>query len=216
MLALELPLIAWRIIGWLFVVGLCGAIILIARSILRKPQDKFRHIYADIPVHETPAPGTVFIRFHTYDGFLLWFTQTTHSVFAAPPDARELLHRLHRYNLTYGLFAAGVVFIPLISYFNYRAQLKSIMSQENSGDALCASTQNTGDLNQCSMEATPKPAKSIFRSAIGWIAAVLCVLFAVTTVTCIVQREYGVSVVGVICSLLFGKVARDWIPGVPT
>jgi hypothetical protein len=47
-------------------------------------------------------------------------------VFASPDDARQLLWRLHQFNLTYGLFAYGALFIPVLSYCNYLAQKRAI------------------------------------------------------------------------------------------
>jgi hypothetical protein len=47
-----------------------------------------------------------------------------------PADkAEQLLKRLHRFNLKWGMFAHGALFIPLISYVNYRIQIARIRSQ---------------------------------------------------------------------------------------
>jgi hypothetical protein len=76
-----------------------------------------------------PEPGDVKFIYHTYRGLLLWFTQTEHRVFAHPEDAEKLLKRLLRFNLTWGMLSYGFVFIPVVSYGNYRAQLRSIRQQ---------------------------------------------------------------------------------------
>ena len=49
---------------------------------------------------------------------------------APPQDAREALWRLHRFNLTWGMFAHGALLIPLVSYGNYLAQKRAIRRQE--------------------------------------------------------------------------------------
>jgi hypothetical protein len=73
-------------------------------------------------------PGDVNLIFHTYSGFLVFFTQMRHDVVLPADQARILLKRLLRHNLTWGLFAAGGVFVPILSYFEYRSQSKRITS----------------------------------------------------------------------------------------
>jgi hypothetical protein len=85
--------------------------------------------YDGISVHETAIPGDVQFVFHTYHGFLAFFVQTEHRISAPPEEALQLLWRLHRFNLTWGMFAAGAAFVPILSYFNYIAQKRSIMKQ---------------------------------------------------------------------------------------
>lgn len=84
--------------------------------------------YEGLSIRDTPQQGDVELRFHTYHGLLAFFVQTEHHVFAAPNDAEVLLRRLHYFNLTWGMFAAGAFFIPILSYFNFRSQLKRIRS----------------------------------------------------------------------------------------
>jgi hypothetical protein len=73
--------------------------------------------------------------FHTYHGVLLWVVQTKHR-FRLPPDqARELLWRLHCFNLKWGLLAYLGFVVPLLSYLNYLAQKRSITRQEREADA---------------------------------------------------------------------------------
>ncbi|HEY2249533.1 MAG TPA: hypothetical protein VGH74_00685, partial [Planctomycetaceae bacterium] len=55
--------------------------------------------YLGVAIHNLPEPGDVSFRYHTYRGFLLWFTQDEHVVNASPLNAERLLGRLLRYNL---------------------------------------------------------------------------------------------------------------------
>ena len=86
--------------------------------------------YEGIDAHETPTTGDVQFVFHTYHGFLLWVDQTEHRVSCPPDDARTLLRRLHRFNLTWGMLSYGLVFVPFLSFFNYLAQKRAITKQQ--------------------------------------------------------------------------------------
>lgn len=103
--------------------------ILVVRAMRTPPQKRFRRIYDGITQPTESRPGLVFIEFHTYDGFLVWFTQTAHQGYYPPDEARLLLGRLARYNLTWGLFAAGGVFVPILTLINYWSQRRSIKRQ---------------------------------------------------------------------------------------
>ena len=56
--------------------------ILVIRSMRTKPEKKFRKIYEGIDVSKNPGEGLVELRYHTYDGILLWFVQTDYTVAA--------------------------------------------------------------------------------------------------------------------------------------
>ena len=216
----ETEVLVWRIVGWIIAIGIVPGIYLVVRAFLRTPEQKFRRVYDGISFDSTPAPNTVFIRFHTYDGFLVWFTQTTHTGYTTPESARVLLRRLDRYNIIYGQFAAGALIIPILSYFNYLAQLRSVAAQEAELDAGVVQRALSGEVGTGGPQMSPRalavtPQKSKFRVAIGWLAATLCLVFAVCTVTFLVQRKYEETVGGIIACVLFGSVARDWLPGTP-
>lgn len=68
--------------------------------------------YRDLVIHPVPQYGDVLLEFHTYHGLIAWFTQTGHRVYLSPDDARKLLGRLLRFNLTWGLVTPGSLFIP--------------------------------------------------------------------------------------------------------
>ena len=82
--------------------------------------------FAGATISEGPAPGLVAVVFHTYSGVVLFTHQVEHRFGAAPNDALLVLARLHRFNLAWGFFAYGGLFIPLLSYVNYELQRKKI------------------------------------------------------------------------------------------
>lgn len=124
----------WNSISAIVVTALLPLILiavplLVLRNLRTPPEKKFRKVYADLSPALEPQTGMVLVRFWTYDGFLIWFTQTEHQGWCSPADARTLLNRLVRYNLTWGLFAAGGVFVPLLTAINYWSQRRAIQCQ---------------------------------------------------------------------------------------
>jgi hypothetical protein len=71
-------------------------------------------------------PGHVRVSFHTYSGLLVWVTQRTYDVVLPADQAAEMLWGWHKHNLTKGLFAYGGVFVPILSFFEYRTQMKKV------------------------------------------------------------------------------------------
>lgn len=89
-----------------------------------------RKRFTGLILHESPEPGDVFVVYHTYRGFLVWFVQDEHRVCAPADHARILLSRLLRFNLTWGMLSYGFLFVPLLAIGNYYAQKQSIENQE--------------------------------------------------------------------------------------
>lgn len=170
--------------------------------------------YADLEVHTDPQPGDVILSYHTYHGFIAWFTQTPHQVALPPAEARKLLGRLLRFNLSWGLVTPGAIFIPALVILNYYEQRRSIAAQEAAG-GLSASSFQPAD---ASIEGGPDTAEntntespSSFRQLVGWIAAGLCVLFGIVTVVSLFNDDFEALFGGVVITGLLGWVARDWI-----
>jgi hypothetical protein len=113
-----------------FYVPLAWLILKGYRWLRRLAEDSQGRAFDGLKVHDGPAPGLVGVVFHTYYGFIAFVIQTEHRFWAPPDDAREALWRLHRFNLNWGMFAYGVLLIPLVSFGNYLAQLRSIRRQE--------------------------------------------------------------------------------------
>jgi hypothetical protein len=108
------------------VLGLVGAIVFVFLWLRRSARAAQQRIYGDLKLYTSPTWGTVPVVFHTYYGFLIYVIQSEHRFWASPEDARVALWRLHRFNLTWGMFAYGALVIPLLSYGNYLAQKRSI------------------------------------------------------------------------------------------
>ena len=83
-----------------------------------------------LDLHDSRQAGDVSLVYHTYRGFLIWFVQDEHRVCAPSEDARLLLSRLLRFNLTWGMLSCGLVFVPWLAIGNYFAQKRSIEKQE--------------------------------------------------------------------------------------
>ncbi len=109
-------------LGWLILKGY--------RWLGRVADASRRRAFDGLKVHNGPAPGLVEVVFHTYYGFLIFVVQYEHRFWTRPDEARQALLGLHRFNLTWGMFAYGALVIPLLSFGNYLAQLRSIRRQE--------------------------------------------------------------------------------------
>jgi hypothetical protein len=115
-------IVFYAALGWVVLQGY--------RRLRRAAEAAQRRTLEGLKVHDGPAPGLVLVVFHTYYGLIAFVTQTEHRFWATPDDAREALWRLHRFNLTWGLFARGAPLVPLVSFGNYLAQKRSIRKQE--------------------------------------------------------------------------------------
>lgn len=71
-------------------------------------------------------PGMVRFVFHKYSGFLIFTRQYGYNSVLPIDDAELLLKKLVRHNLTWGLLAYGGVFVPIFTYYEWRAQKKRI------------------------------------------------------------------------------------------
>jgi hypothetical protein len=128
---------AWQnIIPIIFLVFLLGAvgflIVLIVkghRKLVSRTDRAHLGLFEDLPTSTQTGPGLVFVVFHTYYGFLVFVHQLEHRFWASPDDARQILARLNRFNLTRGFFAYGALVIPILSLMNYWVQLRRIRKQ---------------------------------------------------------------------------------------
>ncbi len=108
-----------------------GWIILQGYRWLRRRADASRlRAFEGLKIHSGPGLGLVAVVFHTYFGFIVFVVQTENRFWAPSDDAREALWRLHLFNLSWGMFAYGVLVIPFLSFGNYLAQKRSISRQE--------------------------------------------------------------------------------------
>jgi hypothetical protein len=87
--------------------------------------------FSGLELHDTPQPGDVSCVYHSYRGLFVYFVQTEHQIYAPPSQAKELLKRLLRFNLTWGMLSYGLLFIPFIAIANYYSQKSLINVQES-------------------------------------------------------------------------------------
>ncbi|WP_040550051.1 hypothetical protein [Pedosphaera parvula] len=85
--------------------------------------------YQGITILQTPAAGECVITFRTYTGLLVIGAHQTHHLALTTADALVLLKRLHCFNLKYGWFYPGGLFIPLVSCLCYFSQTRKIRSK---------------------------------------------------------------------------------------
>jgi len=71
-----------------------------------------------------PGPGKVHFLFHKYSGFLIVFRQSRYDAVLPIDDVEVLMKQLIRHNLTWGLLSYGGVFVPVLTYFEWRSQKK--------------------------------------------------------------------------------------------
>ena len=96
----------------------------------RRAEDGIREIYRQFHPSDAPSAGSVHVVYHTYSGLVAWFTQTEHSAYLPPAQARDFVRRLRNYNLKWGLLSYGCLFIPAFTFGNYWSQLRAITRQE--------------------------------------------------------------------------------------
>lgn len=87
--------------------------------------------FEGIDLHESLEPNDVRFVYHTYRGLLLWVTQEGHRGYASTEDAKKLLGRLLRFNLTWGMLSYGLLFVPFLAVGSYYSQRWSIREQSN-------------------------------------------------------------------------------------
>ena len=100
-----------------------------------------------------------------------------------------------------------------MSHFNYRAQLRSIATQEAeeafaepvSGNAIDAPA------NVATVAAERARQRTWFHTLFGWIAAALGAVFLVVATVLLIQREWEAGLGGVVVGLLLASVGRDWL-----
>jgi hypothetical protein len=133
MTALQLRVLTLAILVGVLALGVCICVFVIRRMRSSQPRSHWealleRSVERVGPIDED-APMVSFT-FHTYSGLLVFFTQQEHRPELPLPVAVEYLRELHRFNLIRCLVPyPGMLFVPILSIINYRAQLQSIRRQ---------------------------------------------------------------------------------------
>jgi hypothetical protein len=115
-------------LGSLLIVVFVPILVIRARRRAQRPESiaEFFTGIEGIRWNRIAQPGDVHLTFHTYSGFLVYVTQRTHDLVLPAAEARVVLNRMFKHNLTWGMFACGVLLIPIVSYFEYRSQSRKI------------------------------------------------------------------------------------------
>jgi hypothetical protein len=121
-LLIIITIVFWGTVGWMILLGIRW----LRGSVGAARQTELN----ELRLSAAPGPGLVKVVFHTYHGFLVFVEQTEHRFWATPDDARLALWRLYQSNLTWGMFAYGMLLIPLLSYGNYVVQKRAISKQQ--------------------------------------------------------------------------------------
>ncbi len=100
-----------------------------SRSFVAWGRKALQKTYEGIQLHHQLCPGDVQLSFRTYFGFGGGGYQCEHRVYLSPEAAECLLNRLHAFNLHWGWFCPGGLFVPILSYINYRSALKLIRAR---------------------------------------------------------------------------------------
>ena len=79
-----------------------------------------------VDISREKRSGDVNIRFVTYHGFIAYVRQTEYDIFVDLNQAEDLVRKLHRFNMKYGWFTWGGVYIPFLSYHNLRREIRKI------------------------------------------------------------------------------------------
>lgn len=167
--------------------------------------------------------------YQTYYGLVAWITQSGHRVALPPADARLLLGRLLRFNLTWGLLAFGAPIVPLLSILSYFVQRRSIAAQNalkvppavvGMAESLVApfpvsysenpyASPMTADGHAQAAGEADSPS-FILRMA-GWICAVLCPVFAIAAIAGLARWQPEQAIGGALLTAFMGKCAWDWV-----
>ena len=133
MIVADLPLWALRVFAFA-IIFVFVAVPIFAIRIKRNGARRLQSLISESVNHGPPDEPLVSFRFHTYHGMIAFVEQTDHTIPRPVSQAKWLLRKFHRFNLTWGLFALGFPVTPILSFFEYRAQMRSI-DEQNKGSA---------------------------------------------------------------------------------
>ena len=214
------PLLPFLGIGLICLLGLlsCVAALYLYRGWEWLASRSLVRIYDGLQIHEAPQLGDVLISYHTYHGVLIWFTQTHHVVALPAADARILLGRLLRFNLSYGLLAKGSFLIAPLVFFNYLAQRRAVARQQTEYE-LAVLLPSPQDLSSSKSRIRPpdlgifyhaQTSPSIILQLTGWLCAVMVPMFAISAVAAVCRGEYKGAIGGAVLAGVFVWIADEW------
>jgi hypothetical protein len=117
-----------RIQGMLIAAVAIAILIVVPIFVIRMRRRMYGHVARNAP--EALPLGTVRFYFHKYSGFLVFVRQYRYDKVLPIQDAQALMGTIIRHNLTWGLFAYGGPFVPIFTFFEWRAQKKRLASAQ--------------------------------------------------------------------------------------
>jgi hypothetical protein len=207
---LEIPHVQWiAIVIIVIAAGGIGAVLLrLVRGYEQSALRALKRAYDGFEVRQQPARGDVVIEYHTYHGVIAWVTQSPHQVALPPEQARELLARLLRFNLTWGMTSKGFLFIPFLAIGTYLAQRRSISRQEAR-----AAFALLGDLDDAPKVLAQGRRPSLMRRIFGGLMALMAATFGICGAIWLATGQLEAGGGGVILAGLLAWVACDWLKG---
>jgi hypothetical protein len=168
----------------------------------------FAALTSDLAIHDEPQPGDVALVYRTYHGFRLWVVPTEHRYILPTADARVLLGRMLRFNLTRGLQSAAGPLVVLPALVDYARQRRAIERQEAQGECwthvLRAAAFRGAQLRQ-------PPA--LYRRIIGYMCAGIAFLMAIALIPALLNGQWQALVVLAFFGLLLGSFAYEFAVG---
>jgi hypothetical protein len=95
----------------------------------RTAQWHLRAIYRKVPTSAVPGDDHVHVVFHTYYGLLTHVVQREHDCYVPLQRAKELLRRLHAFNLLHGFLTVNAPVLAIASRLEYWRQLREIRAR---------------------------------------------------------------------------------------
>jgi hypothetical protein len=152
----------------------------------------------------------VFLEYRTYHGFFAWSTATEHRVFLPLEDAQQLLGRLLRFNLTWGLLVHGGVLVVPMAIGNYLRQRHLLISREM--PVALTPEQSTAAGRRLLGRSRGRSALNII---FGWLAAVLAGLLVATGAVSLANHRWEAAAGGAVLGLSLGALAVHWLKIAP-
>ncbi len=116
-------------LGFVFSLLIGLPILFVRRSRWEQSADAYLPLFRGLRMTEQPEPGLVRVEFTVYQGFLLWFTQTTFKLYGPPEDTKEFLARCLSFSLRRGLLASAGLLMPFVLFPTYWFQQRAIRQQ---------------------------------------------------------------------------------------
>jgi hypothetical protein len=127
-----------RLLGFLVLAAMIGVPVFFLwgkRAFDRAADESLRRIYAAAERQARafgPSTPEVSFVYHTYSGILLYVHQAEHRFSLPQPVAESTISALFQHTLKFGFLSYGALLIPVLAYFNYLAQRRSIAKQGRS------------------------------------------------------------------------------------